>query len=156
MSCLEDSTRLVLYRPDTHQSVEQRLPGPALQMNPGERPPPRPILTHTISTISTCCLQELRALLHQQSTASSAALDAERAAAAQQADESAAAAAESAQEAAAAALHAAEVRAALLEGQLEAAEQERDALQQQVRRVKGLCIAQHSPALLPTPSIAPT
>lgn len=73
-------------------------------------------------------MQELRQLLHQQSSASSAALDAERAAAAQQADESAAAAAESAQEA----LHAAEVRAALLEGQLEVAEQERDALQQQV------------------------
>lgn len=77
-------------------------------------------------------VQELRQLLQQQSSASSAALDAERAAAAQQADESAAAAAESAQEAAAAALHAAEVRAALLEGQLEVTEQERDALLKQV------------------------
>lgn len=72
-------------------------------------------------------------MLQQQSTASSAALDAERAAAAQLADESAAAAAQSAQAAAVAALHAAEVRAALLEGQLDVAEQERDALQQQVR-----------------------
>lgn len=78
-----------------------------------------------------CChAQELRQL---QSSASSAALDAQREAAAQQADQSAAAAAESAQAAAAAALHAAEVRAALLEGQVEVVEQERDALLKQVR-----------------------
>lgn len=86
-----------------------------------------------------CCLpslpQELRQLLHEQSSASCAALDAERSAAALQAEESAAAAAESAQAAAAAALHAAEVRSALLEGQLDAVEQERDALQQQVRQI---------------------
>lgn len=80
--------------------------------------------------VLTC--QDLRQLLQQQSSETSAALDAERAAAAQRVDESAAAAAASAQAAAAAALHAAEVRAALLEGQLEATEQERDALQQQV------------------------
>jgi hypothetical protein len=84
-------------------------------------------------------VQELRQLLRQQSSASSAALDAGRAAAAQQANESAAAAAESAQEAAAAALHAAEVRAALLEGQLEVAEQERDALLKQVGRYTVNC-----------------
>lgn len=77
-------------------------------------------------------VQDLRQLLQQQSSESSAALDAERSAAVLRAHESAAAAAESAQAAAAAALHAAEVRTALLEGQLEVTEQERDALQQQV------------------------
>lgn len=76
--------------------------------------------------------QELRQLLHQQSSASSAALDAERSAAAQQADECAAVAAASAQAASAAALHAAEVRSALLEGQLDSMERERDALARQV------------------------
>lgn len=78
------------------------------------------------------CLQELRQLLHQHSSASSAALDAERTAAAQQADECAAVAAASAQAASAAALHAAEVRGALLEGQLDSVERERDALARQV------------------------
>lgn len=70
--------------------------------------------------------------MHDQSTASSAALDAERLAAAHRADSSAAAAAQSAQASFASALHAAEVRCALLEGQVQMAEQERDKLQEQV------------------------
>jgi hypothetical protein len=78
-------------------------------------------------------LQELRQLLNQQAAESSAAISAERFEAARKAEGSAAAAVDAAQTAAASALHAAEVRVALLEGQLEVVEQERDLLQQQVR-----------------------
>jgi hypothetical protein len=77
--------------------------------------------------------QELRQLLDKQAAESSAALSAERLEAAHKAEGSAAAAVDAAQAAAASALHAAEVRVALLEGQLEVVEQERDLLQQQVR-----------------------
>jgi hypothetical protein len=93
-------------------------------------PPRRPAVA--------CCHQELRQLLQEQSCESSAALGALRAAAAQEAEETAASAAEAAQSAAAAALHAAEVRAVLLEGQLEVTELERDELQQQVRLWSGV------------------
>jgi hypothetical protein len=86
----------------------------------------------TPDLLFVACVQELRQLLHQQSSASSAALDAERTAAAQQADECAVVAAASAQAASAAALHAAEVRGALLEGQLDSVERERDVLARQV------------------------
>lgn len=55
-----------------------------------------------------------------------------RDAAAQHLDQAAASVADEVQAAAASALHAAEVRAALLEGQLEVTEQERDELHQQV------------------------
>jgi hypothetical protein len=77
--------------------------------------------------------QELRQLLDKQIAESSAAISAERLEAARKAEGSAAAAVDAAQTAAASALHAAEVRVALLEGQLEVLEQERDLLQQQVR-----------------------
>lgn len=86
-----------------------------------------------------CCvyLQELRRQLDKQAAESSSALTAERLEAARKAEGSAAAAAEAAQAAAASALHAAEVRVALLEGQLEVLEQERDLLQQQVWACRG-------------------
>lgn len=95
-----------------------------------------------------CLLQELRQLLETQSAASSAALSQERVEAARRAGDSAAAAVEAAQQAAASALHSAEVKVALLEGQLEVMEQERDMLQEQVcgistrcyEQVKGRCL----------------
>lgn len=79
-----------------------------------------------------CFLQELRQLLEKQSAASSAALSNERLEAARRAEDSAAAAVVAAQEAAVSALHAAEVKVALLEGQLDVMEQERDMLLEQV------------------------
>jgi hypothetical protein len=91
---------------------------------------------------ATCLLlknsQELRQLLDKQAAESSAAISAERLEAARKAEGSAAAAVDAAQAAAASALHAAEVRVALLEGQLEVVEQERDLLQQQVRNYMAL------------------
>lgn len=101
--------------------------------------------------------QELRQLLGKQAAESSAAISAERLEAARKAEGSAAAALDAAQAAAASALHAAEVRVALLEGQLDVVEQERDLLQQQVRiplrfglsfdgKLKGCCYV----SLLPT------
>lgn len=81
--------------------------------------------------------QELRTLLDHRGAEAASALAAEREQAASNADEAAAAATSAAHAAASDALHASEVRSALLEGQLEALEAERDALQKQVRERSG-------------------